>query len=207
MRAKIHVEGGGPPDRLTNIRCREGFRKLLAKCGLDDSRLQVTACGGGGDAWNDFRDAHADAGDQYYVALLIDSESPVANREETWKHLTEKRSWQRPPDARDDQVFFMTTCMETWIVADRSALRAHFGQCLLVDELPDLDGLEELRPGTVKNRLQDATRSCPAPYRKGRNSFEVLSRLDPTVLEEHLPSFRRARRILTEKLGVRVGFG
>ena len=201
MRAEIYVEGGGPPDRVTNIRCREGFRKLLAKCGLDDGRFQVTACGGGGDARNDFLDAHAVAGDQYYVALLIDSESPVANIEETWKHLTEKHNWQRPPGARDDQVLLMTTCMETWIVADRSALGAHFGQCLLVSELPDLDSLEELRRGTVKDRLQDATRSCPVPYGKGSNSFEVLSRLDPTVLEERLPSFRRARRILTEKLG------
>ena len=83
----------------------------------------------------------------------------------------------------------MTTCMETWIVADRSALCAHFGQCLLVDELPDLDGLEELKRGAVKDRLQAATGSCPAPYGKGTNSFAVLSRLDPTILEEHLPSF------------------
>ena len=200
MRAEIYVEGGGPPGKLTNIRCRAGFRKLLANCGLDDSRFQVTACGGGGDARNDFRDALADAGDQYYVALLIDSESPVANIEETWKHLTEEHNWQRPPDARDDQVLFMTTCMETWIVADRSALYAHFGQCLLVSELPDLDSLEELRRGTVKDRLQDATRSCPAPYGKGPNSFGLLGRLDPTVLEARLPSFRRARRILTDKL-------
>ena len=201
MKAEIYVEGGGPADRVTNIRCREGFRKLLAKCGLDESRFQVTACGGGGDAWNDFKDAHEDAGGAYYVALLIDSESPVANIEETWKHLIEEHSWQRPPDAQDDQVLLMTTCMETWIVADRSALYAHFGQCLLVSELPDLDGLEKLRRGAVKNRLQDATRSCPAPYGKGANSFEVLSKLDPTVVEERLPSFSRARRILTEKLG------
>ena len=201
MKAEIYVEGGGPPERVTNIRCREGFRKLLAKCGLDESRFQVTACGGGGDAWNDFKAAHADAGDECYVALLIDSESPVANTEETWKHLTEEHNWERPPCAGDDQVLLMTTCMETWIIADRSALCAHFGQCLLVSELPDLNALEELKHGAVRRRLQNATRSCPAPYSKGPNSFEVLSRLDPTVLEEHLPSFRRARRILTDKLG------
>ena len=201
MRAEIYVEGGGPPGRVTNIRCREGFRKLLAKCGLENSRFQVTACGPRGDAWNDFKDAHADAGGEYYVALLIDSESPVANLEETWIHLTKEQNWQRPPDAQDDQVLFMTTCMETWIVADRSALSAHFGQCLLVSELPDLNGLEKLRRGAVKDRLQDATRSCPASYGKGPDSFEMLGRLDPTVLEERLPSFRRARRILTDKLG------
>ena len=201
MRAEIYVEGGGPPGGFTNIRCREGFRKLLAKCGLDNSRFRVTACGGRGDAWNDFQDAHEDAGGAYYVALLIDSESPVANIEETWKHLTEEEKWERPPDVQDEQVLFMTTCMETWIVADRSALCAHFGPCLLVSELPDLDSLEELRRGTVKNRLQDATQGCPTPYRKRGNSFEMLGRIDPKVLEERLPSFRRARRILTDKLG------
>ena len=30
VRAEIYVEGGGPPGKLTNIRCRAGFRKLLA---------------------------------------------------------------------------------------------------------------------------------------------------------------------------------
>ena len=76
VRAEIHVEGGGPPGRHTNIRCREGFRKLLAKCGLDDSRFQVTACGGGGDARNDFLVAHADAGlkldAERYILGIVD---------------------------------------------------------------------------------------------------------------------------------------
>ena len=81
-----------------------------------------------------------------YVALLIDSEEPLSNIDETWDHLMRRDRWQRPRGAQDDQVLFMTTCMETWIVADYNALRAHFGQgiqrsayLLLTISKPDLE--------------------------------------------------------------------
>ena len=198
--AEIYAEGGGPANKPTNIRCREGFRRLLENCGLDNTRFRVTACGGRGEAWNDFQDAHEDAGGAYYVALLIDSEDTVANIEETWSHLQNNDGWPPPTDALDDQVLFMTRCMETWIVADRAALREQFGQHLQTDDLPALDNLEPLSPGNLKDRLESATQNCPDPYSKGRNSFEILGKLNPDVLEQRLLSFRRARRILSDKL-------
>ena len=200
MKAEIYAEGGGPPGTLTNIRCREGFTKLLQNCGLDSDKFDVIACGGRGEAWNDFQDAHADAVGEYYVSLLIDSEIPIANIDATWQHLEDRDGWQKPSDAHDDQVMFMTTCMETWIVSDRETLLEHFGEDLTVSELPALDNLEVRRRGYLNDRLESATQDCPEPYSKGRNSFEVLGKLNPNVLEEHLPSFRRARRILRDKL-------
>ncbi len=200
--AEIYAEGGGPPGRMTNIRCREGFTRLLENCGLDAGKFDVIACGGRGrgEAWNDFQDAHTDAPGRYYVALLIDSETPLENVSETWKHLENSDGWQKPTDAQDDQVLFMTRCMEAWIVADRATLREQFGQNLQTDDLPELNGLELLSPGNLKDRLERATQLCEDPYSKGRNSFEVLGKLDPDVLEQHLPSFGRARRILNDKL-------
>ena len=200
MKAEIYAEGGGPPGRITNIRCREGFTKLLENCGLDVGNFDVIACGGRGEAWNDFQDAHADAQGTYYVALLIDSERPIASTDETWKHLEENSNWVRPQGAVDDQVLFMTRCMETWIVADLSALQEQFGPDFQTGELPELNNLEEVSPGNLEGRLEDATLFCPNSYGKGRNSFEVLGKLDPNMLEEHLPSFQRVRRILSEKL-------
>ena len=137
----------------------------------------------------------------YYVALLIDSDNAVADIEAPWKHLEDCHSWARPPDAQDDQVLLMTRCMEAWIVADRTTLREHFGQSLRIGELPDLNSLEELSPGGLKDVLESATRFCAEPFSKGRNSFTVLGKLNPNVLEEHLSSFRRALRILNEQLG------
>ena len=201
VRAEIYAEGGGPPGRATNIRCREGFTKLLENCGLDSRKFNVIACGGGGDAWNDFQDAHADASGEYYVGLLIDSEDAVADIDAPWKHLGDCHNWVKPTDAQDDQVLLMTRCMEAWIAADRTALSNHFGQSLRISELPDPDSLEELSPGSLNDVLESATRCCEEPFRKGRSSFTVLGRLNPNILEEHLPSFQRARRILKEKLG------
>ena len=198
--AEIYAEGGGPVNTSTNSRCREAFTRLLQNCGLDSTTFQVTACGGRGEAWNDFQDAHADAEGAYYVALLIDSEEPVANIDETWPHLEDKDKWPRPREAQDDQVLFMTRCMETWIVADRSALREQFGPNIQAGDLPEIDNLEQFSPGNLKDRLESATQLCLDPYNKGRNSFEVLGNLNPDVLEQHLPSFHRTRRILSDKL-------
>ena len=117
MKAEIYAEGGGPPGGMTNIRCREGFTRLLESCGFDVGKFDVIASGGRGEAWNDFQDAHADAEGAYYVAMLIDSEEPVANIHETWAHLNQYDNWQMPVGAQDDQVLFMVTCMETWIVS------------------------------------------------------------------------------------------
>ena len=198
--AEIYAEGGGPPGSETNIRCRQGFTSLLQNCGLDVGKFNVIACGGRGEAWNDFQDAHEDAGGAYYVALLIDSEALLTNIDETWIHLQNNDGWLQPPDTHDDQVLFMTRCTETWIVTDRAALLEYFKESLEIDDLPELDNLEHLSPGNLKDRLESATQHCPDPYSKGRNSFEILGKLNPDVLEQRLPSFRRARRILNDKL-------
>ena len=200
VKTEIYAEGGGPPGGMTNIRCREGFTRLLESCGFDVGKFDVIASGGRGEAWNDFQDAHDDAAGEYYVALLIDSETSLVDIDETWKHLEEGDGWEKPADAQDDQVLFMTRCMETWIVTDRTALREQFGQDLQTDDLPELDDLEQLSPGNLKDLLESATQLCPDPYSKGRNSFEILGKLNPSVLEQHLPSFRRTRRILSDKL-------
>ena len=221
VKAKIYTEGGGPPDadededidpagqmgrvetrdKSLHIRCRDGFAELLERCGLDRERFQVIPCGGRGEARNDFLIDHGAAAGEYYVALLIDSEESVSCINETWKHLETFFNWQHPQDAQDDQVLFMTRCMETWIAADRSILREHFGENLQVSALPERDDLEGVSPGMLKYRLRSATQDCPEPYSKGRNSFYVLGKLNPNTLEEWLPSFRRARLILRDKLG------
>ena len=111
-------------------------------------------CGGRGEARNDFLNDHGAAAGKYYVALLIDSEESVSCINETWQHLETFFNWQRPQDAQDDQVLFMTRCMETWIAADRSILREHFGDNLQVGALPEFDELQGVSPGMLENRLK-----------------------------------------------------
>jgi hypothetical protein len=130
------------------------------------------------------------------VFLWIDSEDPMPDIEATWEHLQARDHWDRPNGATNEQVLFMTTCMETWIVADRATLAEHYGADLQQSALPALHNLEGRPRDAIQNALTHATRSCSNAYTKGKRSFEVLSQLDPATLSQHLPSFRRVRRIL-----------
>lgn len=200
MSAHLYVEGSNKDSKEAQVRCREGFRKLLEKMELAGRMPRLIACGSRENAFRSFKTAHASrkAGD--YVALLVDSEAKVKDRERTWDHLKESDDWDRPDTATDEQALLMTTCMETWIVADRSALRKHYGQRLQESALPPLVGLENREPHQVHDQLTHATRSCANAYKKGKRSFEVLEKLDPKALKQHLPGFERIDRILQENL-------
>ena len=75
--------------------------------------------GGRRSAYEDFESHVATAGSGDFVGLLVDSEDTVADIEKPWVHLRQRDKWAKPDGATDDQVLFMTTCMETWIAADR----------------------------------------------------------------------------------------
>lgn len=79
MSATIIIEGGatGPDSKFLTVRCREGFHKLLAKCDLA-RQPALKACGGRGNTYKLYATAHKYAAAGDYVALLVDSENPVA---------------------------------------------------------------------------------------------------------------------------------
>lgn len=199
MSAGIYLEGGGD-SKAGKIACQKGFRMLLEKCGLKGRMPRLVACGARNSAYNNFRTAHENGAADDYIALLVDSEDPVADINATWEHLRQRDGWQMPGGADDEQVLLMTTCMETWIVADRAVLTEHYGQHLQDSALPPPADLESRHRDDVQRSLERATRNCPAPYAKGPHSFIVLGKLNPQALEPLLPSFRRARRILDDNL-------
>jgi hypothetical protein len=198
VKAHLYIEGG--ESKEDQIRCREGFRKIFEKAGLYGRMPRLSACGGRESAFDDFKTAHASRKEHDYIAMLVDSEDPVEDLEKTWDHLKRRDKWDKPVGAVDEQVLLMTTCMETWIVADRAALREHYGQRLQQNALPVLHNLENRTRDDVRDRLVHASRDCSNAYSKGKRSFEVLAKLDPAVLKQHLPSFVRVERILKERL-------
>lgn len=202
MSAKLFVEGAahGPNSKLLQSRCREGFRKLLEKCGFSGRMPQIVACGSRGAAYDDFCAAHANAIGTTFVALLVDSEDPVSNIEQTWAHLKVRDNWDRPIGATDEQVLLMTTCMETWIVTDRTALQKHYGSRLQVNTLPALQDLEVRDRHSIQTDLQRATRECKNAFEKGKRSFAILRELDPGELRKYLSHFTRCERVLSDKL-------
>ena len=191
----VYVEGGGNEKDL-RLRCRGGFAGLIAKCGFK-RQPKVVACGGRSEAFRKFRATHKNSSRGDCILMLIDSEDPVTNINKTWEHLRQRDGWWKPEGATDDQVLFMMTSMETWIAADRNALRGRFPRGFNENPLPALPGIESRNRNDVLNALRRATNNR---YSKGKISFELLGSLDPNVLEQ-LPSFSRARRILNEKLG------
>ncbi len=195
----IYLEGGGDSSQL-KIRCREGFRKLLAKCGFAGRMPNLVACGGRGAAFDHFKTAHEIAFDGEYVALLVDSEDPMDDIEAAWVHLKARDGWDQPLGASEAQALLMTTCMETWIIVDRAALARYYGQKLRTSALPPLVNVESRARHDVQTRLVNATEKCSNAYAKGKRSFEVLGELDPEALKLHLPSSVRMVRILNKSL-------
>lgn len=198
MNATIYLEGGGDSKDL-RILCRKGFRKLLEKCGFVGYMPRLHSCGGRNSAFEDFKIAHANKSNSDYVAMLIDSEDPFTGLE-TWDHLRNRDGWSKPLGSENDQVLFMTTCMETWIVVDRKALKEHYGNKLQESALPPLTDIESRSHHDIQNDLSHATRDCSNAYKKGKRSFEVLEKLSPDELESHLPSFARVKHILEIRL-------
>ena len=135
--AYIYIEG----DSEAESGCRKAFRKLLENAGFNGKMPRLVASGGRNATFDDFRTKlkQSESGD--YIAMLIDSEDPLGDIEKTWKHLKKRDNWDQPPEATDDQVLFMTTCMETWIAADRATLKSHYKD-LQESALPPLDKLE-----------------------------------------------------------------
>jgi Domain of unknown function (DUF4276) len=161
---------------------------------------RLVARGGRGAAFDHFETAHNAAIAGEYVALLIDSEDPMADIEAAWEHLKTRDGWDRPLDASDAQVLLMTTCMETWIIVDRAALARHYGRKLRTSALPPLVNIESRARHDIQASLVKATEKCSNASAKGKRSFEVLGELDPDVLKPHLPSFVRMLRALNENL-------
>ena len=204
MSAHLYIEGGGN-SKEEKIRCREAFTTLLKNQGFSGRLPRLTACGGRGAAFDDFKTAHTAAKPGHFIGLLIDSEDPLAmskdpQEQRTWEHLRQRDGWATPNGATNQQVLFMTTCMETWIAADQATLRTHYGQELNENQLPPTDQLESRHRHAVQSALQNATSNCSNAYRKGKRSYEILAKLNPAVLAGLLPSFARAMAILEQKL-------
>lgn len=206
MSAFIYLEGGatGANSKYLDISCEKAFHKLLDKMGFTGRKPRLVACGGRGDVFNRFKTGLRSRGNNY-IAMWIDSEDPMSDIERAWEHLaavTTVTAWQRPDNVTDDQVLFMTTCMETWIVADRATLREHYKQGLNENPLPHPNNLEGKQRHVVQDALEAATKNCRNAYAKGKRSFDILEKLNPDALKD-LPSFTRVARILGEKLPMR----
>ncbi len=195
---RLYVEGGGGRRDLKS-ECRKAFHILLENVGVQVTDIRIVPSGSRGNAYNSYCKHIARQG-HGFTALLVDSEHLVSDIEQVWQHVLKHDKWSKPTNSLDESLYLMTTCMETWIVADDRALAKHFGPRFEAKRLPRSTNLEAIAPPIVLNSLRSASRNCSVRYEKGIASFNLLARLDVDTLRLKLPSFRRMVRILQSQL-------
>ncbi len=178
LSVQVYVEGGGPT-RSGDLadECRKGFSTLFQKA--IGRRIGITACGGRNQTYDAFATAVRQR--KYDLAiLLVDSEESVGGAA-PWTHLQRRDRWE----PLDSPAHLMVVCMETWLLADREALRAHFGDAFEEGRIPKWPKLWEVDKRTLFDAMSDATkdRKKGGAYDKGRDSFKILARVDPEKLE------------------------
>lgn len=184
----LYVEGGGDSKALRTA-CREGFRSLLERAGLQGRLPRISACGGRRQAYDDFcRAAQGNEGTPY---LLVDSEDAVET-DSPWEHVKTRRGdgWEKPTHATDDQLHLMVQCMEAWLVADRGALARYWGHGVRDSALPAATApIEKVSKLDLYDRLKQATKDSKTKgvYSKAVHSFELLKTLDPAVIRNASP--------------------
>ena len=207
---KIFVEGGGDernPD--ARRRLRAGFGALLRRAGIHPLP-QIIACGGGGDAFREFKRA---LGGEGPATLLVDGESAVSpeNLNRPWSHLAGRKrdKWEKPEGASDDDACLMAQCMEAWILADPDALAEHYKIGRDEDELRQLDNfsVEEVSPGaTVKRHLNPiARKGGRGKYHKTRDGFALIGIIDPVRVAKRARHAGRFFGVLRQESGARKG--
>ncbi|MDO9323408.1 MAG: DUF4276 family protein [Methanoregula sp.] len=206
MKVNLYVEGGGD-GRVLRGRCKEGFSKLLKKC-FPDHMPKIIAGGSRNRTFEMFETALSEGDPSTCPILLVDSEDPVIGTNFSpdtslaWDHLIGRDRWIRPIGSSNKQAQLMTTCMETWIMADHEAIISFFGSKTRRNALLPLHNLEGRNRHEVQETLEHATEDCgrDKAYKKGKRSFQVLAELNPIILDQNLPSFHRFKETLSDIL-------
>ena len=163
----LYLEGGNhlrPPMAQFIRRATGPIDLKIQPCGSGDDAIQECAKGGDG-------------------LLLIDSEG------EDLPQLVQRVESQIGTATR---AFFMVQKMEAWFIADRNALRNHFGAGFRESALPRNRNVEEVPIQDIDNALRNATRDCAKQrYRKGRDDVGLLNLLNPTTVYNACDNFAR----------------
>ncbi|MBF0132738.1 MAG: DUF4276 family protein [Magnetococcales bacterium] len=202
MKINIYIEGGGEGKDL-HIALRRAFQKFFISAGFKGKLPRVYRCGSRNDALRDFCTALSQASPHEFPMLLVDSEDPVTPGLPPWHHLKNRDGWSVPDQATNDHVHLMTQCMETWFLADPDALARYYDPGFHANALPKQKNIEDLSKVTIMKCLNAATETTKTKgrYHKGRHSFDILERIDPTLVQTLSPWACRFLRILDEKIG------
>lgn len=188
------VEGGGDNNDALKTECRKGFRCFLEKAGFEGMMPRIVAAGGRRQAYDQFQTSVLSAGSDDVVILLVDSEAPVtsiAGSAQPWMHVKNRDGdgWNKPHGATDGDLHFMVECMESWFLADPTALREFYGQGFTATPIPKNSHVEQISKADVYAALKKVTKGTKTKgeYGKGKHAFKILALIDPAKVRAAAP--------------------
>lgn len=187
IKVKIYVEGGGDAKSLKS-EMRQAFQCFFKGWGLDGVLPSVVACGSRNEAFNDFKTAVKRQKDEEIILLLIDSEE-YPTETSKWSHVAVRDHWKETEQFREEQLYFMAVCMESWFLSDPATLAKFYGQNFQANKLPKespTKPIEKLSKETIYSSLRQATQSTQkGEYGKGSHSFKILAEVDAMKVASH----------------------
>lgn len=201
----MYIEGGGDTAQL-KARCRKAFSKFFNNLGLKGKLPKVVACGSRRDAYESFTTAIKN---NTNALLLVDSEAAIKTHHdlpanaEPWQHLKEREgdAWEKPETATNDHCHLMTQCMESWLLADTTALKKYFGSNFKENQLPSIQqGLENINKKALFTTLKTATQpTTKGEYSKGSHSFSLLEIINAEEVVKQSPWAARLKNELHKR--------
>ena len=185
------MEGGGEGN-ATKAALRQGMDTFLQplKEAARDKALgwKLVCCGPRNEAFQRFQNA-VNSRDNVVNVLLVDAEGPVKNPAR--RHLQDRDGWNLR-FTPEETVHLMVQTMETWIVADATALTSYYGQDFRANKLPKATNLETVPKTTVERSLDEATKSTQkGRYHKIRHASDLLKLIDVESVKERCAHCQR----------------
>ena len=201
MNLAIYMEGGGDGKNAKSA-LREGMEVFLAEikdaCRSRNWHWKLVCCGSRNEAHKRFQNTRTN-GDSGIVILLVDSEAPVTM--DPLDHLTSRDEWDLH-GVDSDMVHLMVQTMETWIVADREALKDYYGQRFRANALPRRQNLEEVSKDDIGESLTSATAGTQkGTYHKIRHTRHLLQRIKPATVRQRCGHCERLFATLLNLIG------
>jgi hypothetical protein len=180
---RIYIEGGGDQNS-TKTALRHGFSEFFSAIIsiVREKRInwKLVACGTRRNAYDDFVIALRAYPNALNI-LLVDSESQVSCG--SWEHLANE-GWEKPSTATDENVHFMSECMESWLIADVVSLETFYGSGFVGSRIPANTNVERIPKHDILNSLNRATiGTSKGMYHKTRHGFDLLAIVNPTTVK------------------------
>jgi len=204
---KLFVEGGGDRAFLKS-ECKRGFNAFLEKAGFKGHMPRIVASGSRISAYDDYCTAIKNGEN---ALLLVDSEGSVKTPTgdihtwNPWEHLKSRDGdrWVKPDGAFNVDCHLMVQMMEAWFLADIAALKLYYGTGFNENALPRNINIEAIPKAKIEDALKSASKATKKEtYDKGRDSFDVLSGIDPAKVIDKSPWAKRFILLLSEKCAV-----